>query len=82
MMKTKTKNWTPKFIALAVGCLLIGVGIGLLGYHYFLKPVTPSDWQSTKIEPTKGVPTMMGIPHLTPQPGEYFTYRGTNPKYF
>ncbi|MCK4736759.1 MAG: hypothetical protein KAT65_30165, partial [Methanophagales archaeon] len=54
-MKAKTRNWTPKFITLAVFCLLIGVGIGLLGYHYFLKPVTPSDWQSTKIEPTKEV---------------------------
>lgn len=49
----KIKNWTPKFIALVIVCLVIGVGIGLLGYHYFLKPVTPSDWQSTKIEPTK-----------------------------
>ena len=34
MMKMKTKNWTSKFIALAVVCLVIGVGIGLLGYHY------------------------------------------------
>lgn len=40
------------------------------------KSLPPSDWQSTKIEPTKEVPTMMEIPHLTPQPGEYFTYRG------
>jgi hypothetical protein len=38
MMKMKNKNWTPKFIALAVVCLLVGVGIGLAGYHYFLKP--------------------------------------------
>ena len=34
MMKMKNKKWT----ALAVICLLIGVGIGLIGYHYFLKP--------------------------------------------
>jgi len=63
-MKAKTKNWTPKFIALAVVCLLIGVGIGLLGYHYFLKPQsavyeeltqgnTSTNWQSTKVESTK-----------------------------
>ncbi|KAF5436433.1 hypothetical protein C5S36_00280 [Candidatus Methanophagaceae archaeon] len=38
MMKMKTKNGTQKFIAFAVVCLLIGVGIGLLGYHYFFKP--------------------------------------------
>ena len=31
----KNKNWTPKFIALAVACLLVGIGMGLLGYHYF-----------------------------------------------
>ena len=39
-----------------IGCdlFLIGVGIGLIGYHYFFKPeVTPSNGQSTKIEPTK-----------------------------
>lgn len=36
-METKTKNWTPKFIALAVICLVIGAGIGLLGYHYLFK---------------------------------------------
>ena len=52
-MKPKTKNWTPKFIALAVVCLVIGVGIGLLGYHYFFKSETVSNWPSTKIEPTK-----------------------------
>jgi hypothetical protein len=42
------------------------------------KSLPTSDWQSTKIEPTKEVLTMMDIPHLnlTPQPGEYFTYRG------
>jgi hypothetical protein len=44
------------------------------------KRAPPSDWQSTKIEPTKDVPTMMDIPHLTPQPGEYFTYRGNKSK--
>ena len=46
------------------------------------KSLPPSDWQSTKIEPTKEVPTMMDIPHLnlTPQPGEYFTYRGNKSK--
>jgi len=48
------------------------------------KSLPPSDWQSTKIEPTKEVPTMMDIPHLnlTPQPGEYFTYRGNKSKIF
>jgi hypothetical protein len=46
------------------------------------KSLPPSDGQSTKIEPTKEVPTMMDIPHLnlTPQPGEYFTYRGNKSK--
>ena len=46
------------------------------------KSLPSSDWQSTKIEPTKEVPTMMDIPHLnlTPQPGEYFTYRGNKSK--
>lgn len=54
MIKMKNKKWTPKFVALAVICLLIGIGIGLIGYHYFFKPeVTPSNWQSTKIEPAK-----------------------------
>jgi len=57
MMKMKNKNWTPKFIALAVVCLLIGAGIGLLGYHYLVESkfmsAVPSNWQSTKIEPTK-----------------------------
>jgi hypothetical protein len=28
----------------------------------------------------KEVPTMTNIPHLTPQPGEYFTYRGNKSK--
>ncbi|MBA7530772.1 hypothetical protein ES705_22982 [subsurface metagenome] len=36
--------------------------------------------QTTKIEPTKEMPTMMDISHLTPQPGEYFTYRGNKSK--
>ncbi|MCW7078656.1 MAG: hypothetical protein OCU22_05980 [Canidatus Methanoxibalbensis ujae] len=60
----KTKNWTPRFIALSIVCFLVGVGIGLLGYHYFLKPQlavyegltqgnTSTNWQITKIEPTK-----------------------------
>jgi len=64
MMKMKNKNWTPKFIALAIVCFLVGVGIGLIGYHYFLKPELPvyegltqgntsTNWQSTKIEPTE-----------------------------
>ena len=46
------------------------------------KSLPPSDWQSTKIEPTKEVPTMTDIPHLnlTPQPGEYFIYRGNKSK--
>ena len=54
MMKMKNKNWTPKFITLVVVCLVMGVGIGMLGYHYFFKQeIIPKDWQSTKIEPTK-----------------------------
>ena len=63
-MKAKTRNWTPKFIALAVICLVVGIGIGLLGYHYLLKPQsavyegltqgnTSTNWQSTKVESTK-----------------------------
>ena len=46
------------------------------------KSLPPSDGQSTKIEPTKEVPTMTDIPHLnlTPQPGECFTYRGNKSK--
>jgi len=31
----KNKNWTPKMIALAVACFLVGIGMALLGYHYF-----------------------------------------------
>ena len=64
IMKAKTRNWTPKFIALAIVCLLVGAGIGLVSYHYFLKPQsavyealtqgnTSTNWQSTKVEPTK-----------------------------
>ena len=64
MMKMKTKNRSPKFIALAVVCLLIGVGIGLVSYHYFLKPQsavyegltqghTSTHFQITKVGPTK-----------------------------
>jgi hypothetical protein len=56
----KNKNWTPKFIALAVVCLLIGAGIGLLSYHYLFKQeVTPIDWQSTETKPTKLTRTML-----------------------
>ncbi|MHC1584627.1 MAG: hypothetical protein ACXQTM_08430, partial [Methanosarcinales archaeon] len=68
MMKMKTKNWTPKFIVLAIVCFLVGVGIGLIGYHYFSQTTigstmavyedltqgnTSTNWQITKIEPTK-----------------------------
>ena len=64
----KNKNKTPQFVALAAICLLIGVGMGLLGYHYFSQTKigmtmavyegltqgnTSTNWQSTKIEPTK-----------------------------
>ena len=50
-MRPKNKNWTSKFILLAVVSLLIGVGIGLVGYHYIFKPeIAPSSWQPTKIE--------------------------------
>ncbi len=60
----KNKKWTPKSIVLAIVCFLVGVGIGLLGYHSFLKPQlavyegltqgnTSTNWQITKIEPTK-----------------------------
>ena len=37
IMKAKNKDKTPKFIALAVVCLLVGVGIGLVSYHYLFK---------------------------------------------
>jgi hypothetical protein len=50
----KNKNHSSKFIALAVICLLVGAGIGLLGYHYFFNlATTPTNWQPTKTEPTK-----------------------------
>jgi len=62
----KNKKWTPKFIVLAIVCFSVGAGIGLLGYHYFLKPQlavyegltqgnTSTNWQITKIGPTKGM---------------------------
>ena len=47
----ENKKWTSKSIVLAVVCFLVGVGIGLIGYHYFLKPHTQGN--ITKIEPTK-----------------------------
>jgi len=34
----RTKNWIAKFIALAVVCIFIGAGVGLISYHYFFKP--------------------------------------------
>ena len=58
----KNKDKTPKFIALAVVCLLVGAGIGLVSYHYFLKPQLAVYEELTqnhtttnvmKIEPTK-----------------------------
>ena len=60
----KNEKWTPKFIVLAIVCFLVGIGIGLIGYHYFLRPQlavhegltqgnTSINWQITKIEPTK-----------------------------
>jgi len=93
--KCKGINTTTSKLTLAVGlCVIVGLLIGAgIGYHYFsnfFKPQpavyegitqnhTPTNWQSTKIEPTKEVPTMMDV-HLTPQPGEYFTYRGNKSK--
>ena len=85
-------NTTTSKLTLAVSlCVIVGLLIGAgIGYHYlsqttigstmavyegFIRGNTSTNWQSTKIEPTKEV-------HLTPQPGEYFTYRGANPKYF
>ncbi|KAF5412139.1 MAG: hypothetical protein C5S38_08665 [Candidatus Methanophagaceae archaeon] len=57
-MKTKNKDKTPKFIALAVICLLVGAGIGLVSYHYFLKspPTTPKPITTTPSleSPSKG----------------------------
>lgn len=52
----KNKKWTLKFIVLAVVCFLVGVGIGLIGYLYFLKPQVYeglTQGNITKIEPTK-----------------------------
>jgi len=62
------KNWTQKPIILAIVCLLVGVGIGLLNYHYFSQTTivstiaiyesltqgnTLTNCQFTKIEPAK-----------------------------
>ena len=62
------KKWAPKFLALATVCFLVGVGIGSIGYHYFSQTSigstmavyggftqgnTSTNWQSTKMEPTK-----------------------------
>lgn len=69
-MKTRIKKWSPKFIALVLVCLLIGAGIGLMAYHFTIKPITPNDWQSKK--PNQEV-MMNDITHLTTQSGEYFT---------
>ena len=79
--KRRGINTTTSKLTLAVSlCVIVGLLIGAgIGYHYFFKPQpavyegitqnhTPSNWQSTKIEPTKEVPTMMDV-HLTPQPG-------------
>ncbi|MCD6247549.1 MAG: hypothetical protein J7J87_03935 [Candidatus Diapherotrites archaeon] len=58
----KNKDRTPQFIVLAVICLLVGVAIGLIGYHYFFKPQLAVYEELTqnhtttnvmKIEPTK-----------------------------
>jgi len=38
MVCMKNKKWTPKSIVLAIVCFLVGVGSGLIGYHYILKP--------------------------------------------
>jgi len=46
-MKIKNKKLDQKSIALVVVCFLVGVGIGLIGYHYFFKP------QLAVYEPTK-----------------------------
>jgi len=90
--KRRGINTTTSKLTLTVSlCVIVGLLIGAgIGYHYFsqttigstmavyegfIRGNTSTNWQSTKIEPTKEV-------HLTPQPGEYFTYRGANPKYF
>ena len=62
-------NNVLKFIVLTIVCLLVGVSVGLLSYHYFLKPQlevyegftqnnvslgnVSSNSQFTKIRPTK-----------------------------
>ena len=64
--KCKGINTTTSKLTLAVGlCVIVGLLIGAgIGYHYFLKPQlavyegltqgnTSTNWQSTKIEPTK-----------------------------
>ena len=38
MVMMRNKKWTPNFIVLAIVCFQVGVGIGLIGHHYFLKP--------------------------------------------
>lgn len=53
-MKNKMDCTVKRIVLLAIACSLVGVGVGFLGCHYTLKPeVTPTDWQSTKIEPTQ-----------------------------
>lgn len=51
----KTKKRIPKLLqfqfTLAIICILVGIGIGLISYPYFFKP--KANWQSTKIEPTQ-----------------------------
>jgi len=58
----KNKDQTPQFIVLAVICLLIGVAMGLIGHHYFLKPQSAvyegltqnhTTTNVVKIEPTR-----------------------------
>ena len=48
----KNKHWTPKFIALAVACLLVGMGMGLLGYHYLRDGIV---WVIVAIAATYGL---------------------------
>ena len=88
--KRKGINTTTSKLTLIVElCVIVGLLIGAcIGYYYFsqttigstmavyegfIRGNTSTNWQSTKIEPTKEV-------HLTPQPGEYFTYRGSKSK--
>ncbi len=53
----KIKNWTPKFVALGIVCLLVGVGISLLGYHYLrstgMKPPEKNPTKLIEVELTK-----------------------------